>query len=69
MFHELVLGDVLVAPIVSYCLFGLIASLLLRPLLRRLRLEHWFSNPAAAELGLYLLVVASITLAAYGARK
>ncbi len=57
-FPELVIGDVLIAPFVTYAVAALVVVLLLRPLLRLVRFERLFSNPPVALLSLYVLVLA-----------
>ena len=57
-FPELVAGDVLVAPFVTYAAAALVVFLLLRPVLRRLSFESCFSNPPAAVLCVYVAILA-----------
>ncbi|QJP13820.1 DUF1656 domain-containing protein [Starkeya sp. ORNL1] len=62
MFHELVIGGVLVAPIVSYAVAALLIIFLLRPLLHAAGISRMFSHPTVAELGLYVTIFGLITL-------
>lgn len=62
VFHELVIGGVLVAPAVSYALAALFIIVLLRPLLRVARISRFVSNTAVAELGIYVTILGLITL-------
>jgi hypothetical protein len=62
MFHELILGGVLVAPIVSYAIGALFLVLLLRPLLQMIGMAKYFSRPPIAELSLYVTVFGLLTL-------
>jgi hypothetical protein len=57
-FHELVIGDVLLAPFVTQAGAALAALLLLRPLLARVGFDRLFYAPPAALLGLYVVIVA-----------
>jgi hypothetical protein len=57
-FRELVVGDVLIAPFVSYAAVALVLFLLLRPVLRFVRFESFFTNPPVALLCLYVTVLA-----------
>ena len=57
-FPELVVGDILVAPFVSYAAVALVLFLLLRPVLRLVRFESLFTNPPVALLCLYVTVLA-----------
>jgi len=61
-FHELILGGVLVAPIVSYAIGALVIVLLLRPLLHLIGFAKYFSRPPVAELSLYVTVFGLLTL-------
>jgi hypothetical protein len=61
-FHELVVGGVLVAPIVSYFVAALVLVLLLRPLLHLIGFSNYFSRPPVAELSLYVAVFGLLTL-------
>ena len=56
MFSELIIGGVLIAPAVSYAAVALVVILLLRPLLRAVGFARVVSNPALAELGLYVTI-------------
>ncbi|WP_027555446.1 DUF1656 domain-containing protein [Bradyrhizobium sp. Cp5.3] len=61
-YHELVIGGVLIAPIVSYAATALLAFLLLRPLLRFVGFARIFSNPSLAELSLYVTMFCLLAL-------
>jgi hypothetical protein len=56
MFSELIIGGVLIAPAVSYAVVALVVILVLRPLLRAVGFTRFVSNPALAELGLYVTI-------------
>jgi len=56
MFSELIIGGVLIAPAVSYAVVALVVILMLRPLLRAVGFTRLVSNPALAELGLYVTI-------------
>lgn len=62
-FPELVIGDVLVAPFISYALMALALLLALRPILRLCRFGKLFSHPAVAELSLYVTILGLLTVA------
>lgn len=57
-FPELVVGDVLIAPFVTYAAAALILFLLVRPVLRRARFESLFSNPPVVHLCVYVIILA-----------
>ena len=57
-FPELVIGDILIAPFVSYASAALVLFLLLRPVLRLVRFERLFISPPVALLCLYVTVLA-----------
>jgi Protein of unknown function (DUF1656) len=61
-FHELVVGDVLVAPFVAQGGVALGVLLLLRPLLARLGFDRLFSAAPAAMLCLYVVLVAVLVV-------
>jgi len=61
-YRELIIGGVLIAPIVSYAAMALVLFLLMRPLLRAAGFLKHFSNPAAAELGLFISMFGLLTL-------
>jgi len=61
-YRELVIGGVLVAPIVSYAAMALLLFLSLRPLLHFVGFSRLFSNPAVAELSLYVSIFGLLTL-------
>lgn len=62
MFHELVIGGVLVAPPVAYAVAALFIFFLLRPLLHAAGIARFFSHPAVAELSIYVTIFGLITL-------
>jgi hypothetical protein len=62
VFHELIVGGVLLAPIASYGIASLVLVLLLRPLLHRIGFARYFSRPQVAELSLYVTVFGLLTL-------
>jgi membrane associated rhomboid family serine protease len=57
-FPELVLDGVLVSPFVLYAGAALAIFAVLRPLLYLVSFERAFSNPPAAELSLYVAILA-----------
>ena len=59
-FPELVIGDVLIAPFVTYALVALVIFLLLRRVLLRVNFESFFSNPPVALLSVYVTVLATL---------
>ena len=61
-YRELVIGGVLVAPIVSYAATALLIFLLLRPLLHLVGFSRFFSNPALAQISLYISIFGLLTL-------
>jgi hypothetical protein len=61
-FSELTIGDVFVAPFVSYAVAALAVFLVLRPLLRLSRFARLFSYPAIAELSLYVTILGLLTV-------
>jgi Protein of unknown function (DUF1656) len=61
-YRELVIGGVLVAPIVSYAVATIFILGVLRPALRIIEFSRLFSNPAIAELGLYITIFGVLTL-------
>jgi hypothetical protein len=62
-FSELIVGDVLVAPFIGYALTALAIFLALRPILRVCGFDKLFSNPAVAELSLYVTILGLLTVA------
>jgi hypothetical protein len=62
-FSELIVGDVLVAPFIVYAVAALAIFLALRPILRVCGFEKLFSNPAVAELSLYVTILGLLTVA------
>ena len=63
-FHELVIGDVLVAPFAAQAAAALAVLFLLRPLLARIGFDRLFSAPPAALLCLYVVIVAVLVMIA-----
>jgi hypothetical protein len=61
-YRELVIGGVLVAPIVSYAATALLIFLLLRPLLHVVGFSRFFSNPALAQISLYISIFGLLAL-------
>lgn len=59
-YPELVIGGVLMSPFVTYAAAALAIMLALRPVLRRLAFDRAFANPPAANLCLYVLVLAAL---------
>jgi uncharacterized protein DUF1656 len=62
-FSELVIGDVFVAPFIVYALTALAIFLVLRPILHLCGFEKLFSNPAIAELSLFVTILGLLTVA------
>ena len=62
-FSELVIGSVLIAPFISYAAIALAIVLALRPILHRCGFANLFSNPAVAELSLYVTILGLLTVA------
>ncbi len=62
-FSELIIGDVFLAPFISYAVTALVIILALRPILRLCRFEKLFSHPAVAELSLYVTILGLLTVA------
>ena len=61
-YRELVIGGVLVAPVVSYAATALLIFLLLRPLLHVVGFSRFFSNPALAQISLYISIFGLLAL-------
>ncbi len=61
-FHELVIGGVLIAPLMTYAVVALFVVLLIRPLLRFTGFLRIFSNAAIAELSLYVTILGMLVL-------
>jgi hypothetical protein len=61
-FSELVIGDVLVAPFVTYAVAALVLVLVLRPLLYAIGFAKLFSHPSIAELSLYVTILGLLTV-------
>ena len=57
-FPELTIGGVLVAPFMIYACAGVAIVGALRPFLHLVGFNRAFSNPAVAELSLYVLILA-----------
>ena len=62
-FSELIVGDVFVAPFVSYAVAALAIILALRPILHLCGFGKLFSRPAVAELSLYVTILGLLTVA------
>jgi uncharacterized protein DUF1656 len=62
-FSELVIGDVFVAPFIVYGVTALAIFLALRPILHLCGFERLFSNPAIAELSLFVTILGLLTVA------
>ena len=62
-FSELVIGDVFVAPFIVYAVMALAIFLALRPILHLCKFQKLFSNPAVAELSLYVAILGLLTIA------
>jgi len=62
-FSELIVGDVLVAPFISYAVAALAVFLALRPILHLCGFDKLFSNPGLAELSLYVTILGLLTVA------
>ena len=62
-FSELIVGDVLIAPFIVYALTALAIFLALRPILRVCGFDKLFSNPAVAELSVYVTILGLLTVA------
>jgi len=62
-FSELVIGDVLVAPFISYAVTALAILVALRPILHLCGFGKLFSHPAVAELSLYVTILGLLTVA------
>jgi hypothetical protein len=62
-FSELVIGDVVVAPFIVYAVASLAIFFALRPILHLCRFGKLFSNPAVAELSLYVTILGLLTVA------
>ena len=62
-FSELVIGDVFVAPFIVYAVTALAIFLALRPILHLCGFEKLFSNPAIAELSLFVMILGLLTVA------
>jgi len=61
-FDDLVLGDVLIAPFVTYAAVAFVVMLLLRPVLAKAGFDLLFSAPPIAMLRLYVLVLALLIM-------
>lgn len=62
VFHEFILGGVLVAPLASYVIVALALMLLIRPLLRLIGFSRYFARPQVVEIGLFVIAVGLVTL-------
>ena len=61
-FHESTIGGVLVAPFVIYAGAAMAIFAVLRPFLHLVGFNSAFSNPAIAELSLYVLILALLIM-------
>ena len=61
-FPELIVGDVLFAPFVTYLLTALVVIIVLRPLLHVVGFGKMFSHTAIAELSLYVAILGLLIL-------
>ena len=61
-FSEMVIGDVFLAPFISYAAMSLIIILALRPILRVLGIREIFSHPSIAALSLYVVILGLLTV-------
>ena len=61
-FAELVVGDVLFAPFVTYLVAALVLIVVLRPLLHVIGFAKMFSHASVAELSLYVAVLSLLVL-------
>jgi len=61
-FSELVVGDVLLAPFVTYAVAALVMFVLLRPILRLSGFSKLFSHPSIAELSVYVTILGLLTV-------
>ena len=61
-FSDLLIGDVFVAPFVSYAAAALALSLAFRPILQLCGFGKLFSHPAIAELSLYVTILGLLTV-------
>ena len=61
-FSELVIGSVLVAPFIGYAVTALAIILVLRPILHLCGFGNAFSNPAVAELSVYVTILGLLTV-------
>ena len=59
-FYELVIGDVLVAPFVTYAVVAAAVTYVLRPILQLVGFERYFTDPPIAFLSLYVLILAAL---------
>ena len=62
-FSELIIGDVFVAPFIGYAVASFVILIALRPILHLVGFGKLFSNPALAELSLYVTILGLLTVA------
>jgi hypothetical protein len=62
-FSELIIGDVFLAPFIGYAVASLVILIALRPILHLCNFQQLFSNPAVAELSLYVAILGLLTVA------
>ena len=60
--YELMVGDVLVAPLVRYAVAALAIFMVLRPVLHLIGFPRLFSHPPIAELSLYVTILGLLTV-------
>jgi hypothetical protein len=63
-FEEIVIGDVVGAPFVSYAGAALLITLLLRPVLARIGFARLFTSIPIAMLCLYIMILALLIVMA-----
>ena len=61
-FHELVVGGVLIAPLVSYAVAAFVIFIALRPVLHAIHFGKLFSHPSIAELSIYVTILGLLTV-------
>ena len=61
-FPELVIGDVLLAPFVTYLVAAFVVIIVLRPLLHVVGFANMFSHAPVAELSLYVTILGLLML-------
>ena len=61
-FHELVIGGVLFAPVITYAAMSVIVFLAIRPILHVVGFAKMFSHPSVAELSLYVAILGTLMM-------